>query len=233
MRPRTVQATKVAAPLSSLPNFDRVALVYRWMEYLSFGSMLERCRFQFLNRCAKARHALVLGDGDGRFTARLFRVNPIVKVDAVDGSTAMLAALRRRALIADVRADARLQTIHADLRSWTPDGNAYDLVVSHFFLDCLTDQDVQDLVRRVVPHLAPNAEWLVSEFAVPPGRWRARFSRLLIRFLYFAFARWTGLEVKQIPDFAAAFKQHGFQRMTRATFQGGLLTSEVWERAAF
>ena len=44
--------------------------------------MLERCRFRFLSQCSQARHVLVLGDGDGRFTAHLLAANPTLQVDA-------------------------------------------------------------------------------------------------------------------------------------------------------
>ena len=65
-------------------NFDRIARPYRWLEYLSLGRALERCRFHFLPRLRDCRRALVLGDGDGRFTAKLLDANPSVQVDAVD-----------------------------------------------------------------------------------------------------------------------------------------------------
>jgi SAM-dependent methyltransferase len=79
------------------PNFDRLAGVYRWMEALSFGGWLWRCRCAFLGEMCSARRALVVGDGDGRFTARLLEKNRAVLVDAVDISPAMLEALVRRA----------------------------------------------------------------------------------------------------------------------------------------
>ncbi len=69
---------------TSPSNFDRIARPYRWLEYLSFGPMLERCRFYRIPQLTAARRALVLGDGDGRFLARLLTCNPEVQVDAVD-----------------------------------------------------------------------------------------------------------------------------------------------------
>ena len=138
------------------PNFDSVARAYRWMEYFSFGPMLEHCRFHFLTRCSHARHALVLGDGDGRFTARLLALNPAVRVDAIDASSAMLDALRERARRSCRGADTRLSTTEADIRRFTPTGNDYELVVSHFFLDCLTDDDVAALLARISPHQTPG-----------------------------------------------------------------------------
>ena len=210
------------------PNFDPLARIYRWMEYFSFGPMLERCRFHFLSQCLEARQALVLGDGDCRFTARLLAANPLVQVDAIDSSPAMLAQLRRRVLRHSPQADARLHTIQTDLRSFSPSPKEYDLVVSHFFLDCLTEEDVAALVERVQPHCTPKAIWLVSEFSIPEKGWQRACSRMLVRCLYLAFSWMTGLRVHRLPDYATVLRHHGFCRRQQHKFLYGLLVSEIW-----
>ena len=212
------------------PNFDSVARAYRWMEYFSFGRMLELCRFHFLMRCSHARHALVLGDGDGRFTARLLASNPTLQVDAVDASPAMLTVLRERVRQSCQNADTRLQTIQADIRRFTPTGKDYDLVISHFFLDCLTDGDVTALIERLSPRMSQDAIWLVSEFAVPEKGWRRFGARMVIRSLYFAFFVLTGLRVREIPNHAQAFNDNGFHVVEKAAYLGGMLITEVWGR---
>lgn len=211
------------------PNFDSLAHVYRWMEYCSFGPMLERCRFRFLTRCSQAHHALVLGDGDGRFTARLLTSNPTVQVDAVDTSAAMLEVLRGRARSYS-DADSRLRTIQADLRRFSPTCKDYDLVASHFFLDCLTDDDASALVERLVPHMTEDAIWLVSEFFIPEKGWWRMGAWVLVRFLYFAFSILTRLRVHRIPDYSKIFRDHGLDRSEDVAYLGGLLVSEVWRR---
>ena len=216
-------------PSADTPNFDSLAHLYRWMEYLSFGTMLERCRFHFLSRCGSAGHALILGDGDGRFTARFLAENPDVRVDAVDASAAMLQALRGRVQRLGPQATARLQTLQADLRAFTPVGS-YDHVVTHFFLDCLSNDELDSLLLRTLPHLTPRATWWVSEFAIPQKGWRRWGAQRLVGFLYFAFRLLTGLRVQQIPDYGAIFLCHGFYRREHACFLGGLLVTELWER---
>jgi trans-aconitate methyltransferase len=213
------------------PNFDSLARVYRWLEYFSFGPKLQTCRTRFLSQCSAARQALILGDGDGRFTARLVAMNSVVQAHAIDSSAAMLAALRGRVQLIQSGADARLSTTQADLRRWSPSNGGYDLVVSHFFLDCLTDNEVAALVERLRPHLAEKAVWLVSEFSIPKRSWQRVPSRLLIRCLYLAFSWMTGLRVQQLPDYVTALEGHGFVRSQQASYLGGLLVSEVWERS--
>ncbi|HEY4974998.1 MAG TPA: class I SAM-dependent methyltransferase [Steroidobacteraceae bacterium] len=231
------------------PNFDRLAGIYPWMEALSFGPLLWWCRCSFLGEMRTAkRAALVLGDGDGRFTARLLRENPLVRVDAMDVSPAMLAALLRRA---GQNAD-RVTVEVADVRSWPPltdrsyepfarepgkretgagsavIGPEYDLVVTHFLLDCLTTDEVEALAARVRPLLADDAVWVVSEFAVPAGRFGRWVARPIVSILYCAFGWMTGLSVQQLPDHVSALERAGFRLRRRHKWLGGLLVSECW-----
>ncbi len=205
-------------------GFDRIAPLYRWLEYLTLGPLLERTRFHFLSRGALAhtRTALILGDGDGRFTARLLNANTHLAATAVDTSAAMLALLRRRS----AAHAARLRTLHADARNFTPH-NVPDLIVTHFFLDCLTQPELDALAARLARSAAPETLWLVSEFRVPAGPLR-RPAALLIRALYFAFRVLTGLRVTRLPDHPRALAAAGFRRLEARSFLLGILTTELW-----
>jgi ubiquinone/menaquinone biosynthesis C-methylase UbiE len=217
------------APCLNLPaRFDRVARLYRLMEYLSFGPMLERCRVHHIPALTGAHRALILGDGDGRFLARLLAAAPNLRADAVDASSAMLHLLRRRiALQGDRR---RITLTCADARAFAPHATGYDLVVSHFFLDCLTESETDRLIARIRPHLAPRAQWLVSEFQIPEtGSLQKELARAVISGLYAGFRLLTGLRVRRIPPWRALLARHGFTAKATQTWLGGLLVSERWE----
>jgi SAM-dependent methyltransferase len=212
------------------PRFDRVARLYRALEYLSFGPMLERCRFHHLGALATGhfKRALILGDGDGRFLARLLAVCPGLSADAVDASPAMLRLLRARAVRQG--AENRLRTQCADARSITPSARGYDLVATHFFLDCLSESETESLIRRILPCLTPGARWIVSEFQVPSGsRMRAAFARALIAGLYAAFRLLTGLRTRRIPPWQSLLAGSGFTCRASEAFLGGLLVTEIWQ----
>lgn len=190
----------------------------------SFGPWLQRCRCAWLDRMANCRRALVLGDGDGRFTARLLGKNPVVILDAIDASPAMLRALERRA-----GAHAgRVRGHRADARTVEPGSRKYDLVVTHLFLDCLTTEEVMALANRVRGAVTDGAIWVVSEFAVPPNRFGRWFARPLVSALYFAFGCLTGLRVRRLPNYPAALNEAGFELERQRTWLGGLLRSEIW-----
>jgi SAM-dependent methyltransferase len=208
-------------------NFDPVARPYRWAEYLSFGRALERCRCQFLPALGERRCALILGDGDGRFLARLLAANPNLHADAVDLSPEMLRLLTRRLEAAAPNAASRVRTHQANALDFAPAG-PYDLVATHFFLDCLVQPEVELLCTQIVPHLAPNAVWLVSDFRIPAGAMHFP-ARILVRSLYLAFRLLTGLRTARLPDHASALRTAGFTRTAQQLSLGGLLTSDLWE----
>lgn len=211
--------------MNQAANFDKLARVYRWMEYLSLGPLLMRCRKQFLPQMLLARHALILGDGDGRFTASLLRANPSIRVDAVDASPAMLRALLR----ASAENASRVKTHCADLRNWQPQNASYDLVVTHFLLDCFSTEEVTQVITRLLPLLQSGSIWIVSDFALPQRGLQRALANLLIGFLYRVFGLLTGLQIRQLPDYATPLKASGFQLTMAQTRLFGILRSELWQ----
>ncbi len=193
----------VTASMNLPPNFSRLARLYRWLELFSFGPWLMLCRCAFLSECRPARRALALGDGDGRFTERMLHENSAVMVDAVDASSAMLDALLRRA----GPHAGRVRAIHADLRSWQPENPPYDLIVTHFILDCLTTEEVQSLAASLARVVTPGALWIVSDFAIPANWFGRLVARPVVLILYLAFGWLTGLEVRSLPDHSSALRQ--------------------------
>jgi SAM-dependent methyltransferase len=207
------------------PNFDRVAYIYRWAEYLAFGKLLERTREYYLPEVMDRRQALLFGDGDGRFLAKLLRENTGVSALAVDLSSGMLRLLRDRCAFAA----GRLQTQQADALNAEVPANT-DLVVTHFFLDCLSQAEVDELAKRIGSTIESGALWLVSDFAVPQTGLMRLPARLYIRGLYFAFRVLTGLRVTRLPDYDTALTRAGFKRMERKESLSGMLYTELWVR---
>jgi SAM-dependent methyltransferase len=213
-------------------NYDLIARPYRWLEYITLGRSLERCRFSLLPRLTHVTSALVVGDGDGRFITRFLFENPAATADVIDMSKAMLALSRKRVLSAAAESRARFH--QADVRQGLPvpcgisSGQKYDLVVTHFMLDCLTGPQVRDLVQNILPSLVPGAVWVVSDFAVPPKGLVNFGAKMLIRGLYFAFRCLTGLRVRSLPDHAPILRHAGFENEVTHQYLGGILRSELW-----
>ncbi|MDE3063263.1 MAG: class I SAM-dependent methyltransferase [Acidobacteriota bacterium] len=206
------------------PNFNRVARIYAPMEKLTFGPWLWRCRCCFIRELKTQRSGLVLGDGDGRFTANLLEENPLVLVDAVDASVEMLHKLRLNAGLRSARVRVHL----ADARAWVPEGSAYDLIATHFFLDCLTTAEVAELARRIRAQASADAVWVVSEFTIPDNWFGWLVAGPLVRALYLAFFVLTGLRVQRLPQYREAMAEAGWARIKEQRLLAGLLVGELW-----
>lgn len=210
--------------MSKPADFDRIARPYRTLEYLTLGKKLEQTRMYFLPELLTARRALVLGDGDGRFLTRLLAANTHLEATAIDSSVEMLNLLRRRC----APFLNRVETIQMDAVDFTPrQMPAYDLVISHFFLDCFTEQQLKGMIRRIVPALAPDARWVISDFRIPSGTMRLP-GWLVVRSLYLAFRILTGLRTKELPQHAFCLSEAGFRREQQGLVLSGMLTAELW-----
>jgi ubiquinone/menaquinone biosynthesis C-methylase UbiE len=213
----------------SQANFDLIAKPYRWLEYLTFGSALQKTRLHYLSELSHCRNALLLGDGDGRFTAALLMSNPNIHVLAVDSSAAMLQLLRQRCESTIPDSTHRLHIEQTDAVTLSLADN-YDLIVTHFFLDCLTQPELNSLVPRIAKHMQPGALWLLSDFRIPANP--AKFpTRILVRSLYLAFRILTNLRTTHLPDHATALQQSGLTRVSQHNRLAEILTTELWRRS--
>jgi SAM-dependent methyltransferase len=205
-------------------NFNRIARPYRYLEYLALGPILQRTRTHFLPHLLDRKHALIFGDGDGRFLARLLAGNAILDAVAVDISSGMLKLLRGRCS----HAASRLRTINENALRVIPTPEK-DLIVTHFFLDCLDQRDVNTLVANIAHPVSPGTLWLISDFRIPSGPMRLP-ARLYIRALYLAFRLFTGLRTTRLPDYETPLKNAGFTRINQHLALLGLLTTELWTK---
>jgi len=146
-------------------SFDLLAPHYRWMEWALAGKKLQRCRTAFLDDIAPPSRVLFLGEGNGRCLAAVAERFPGAALTCVDSSAAMLAQARRRFARAGF-GQRTVDWVHADVHAWMPRGS-FDLIVSHFFLDCFEREQLRALLPRIASAAAPNATWLLADFCEP------------------------------------------------------------------
>ncbi len=211
-------------------DFDRLAPYYGWMESLLAGRKLQQCRAAFLHAIPSPRRALVAGPGHGKFVAELMRAYPQLHCTCVDSSSGMLQATRAMLKEAGLEA-SRAEFIQADVLEWSAPEREFDLIVTHFFLDCFRPEQLERLMPKLSETAAPGACWLLADFREPatgPARWRAR-AILDVLYLFFRWA--TGLPASRLTPPDLMLKRQGFTLGERRTFDWGLLHSDLWIRA--
>jgi ubiquinone/menaquinone biosynthesis C-methylase UbiE len=209
-------------------NCDPIARWYRYAEYLTLGGALEKRRREYLSQTATSKRALLLGDGDGRFTGEFLNVNRTARVDSLDISKNMLDLAARRIekhRVARAFPTPAVRLLRADALTFAFEG-PYDLIVTHFFLDCFSDVQIEELVGRITRAATPDAKWIVSEFQTPNLA-----AALFVKALYLAFRVLTGSRVHRLPVYSKALAANGFKRIAHKTALYGTLVSEFWERS--
>jgi SAM-dependent methyltransferase len=207
-------------------RFGRLARLYRWMEYFSFGPYLTECRNLQIDEATRCRSALIYGDGDGRFLAELVRRAPGIQIAAIDASAEMLQQTAQR-----LPETGQVRLIQDDALACDParfPEVPFDLVVSHFFLDCFSEAEIASLLIRVKDAVCEDAIWIVSDFALPERSPARQIGALIVRSLYLAFGLMTGLTTRRLPDHARVMREAGWVFESRHALLFGLLVSERW-----
>ncbi len=209
-------------------SFDFIAPAYRTLETIAFGGGLQRARLACLGEIGAPRHALIAGEGNGRFLCELLRRNPNLEVDCVDASERMLELARgriERELPDDVR---RVRFFRRDIVSWSPAEASYDLIVTHFFLDCFSEDRVADIVNRLSRAATPNAIWLLADFCIPAEGLARLRAGLWLAAMYRFFQSTAGIEASKLADPLPFLRTAGFTLVRQHLFRSGMLKSELW-----
>lgn len=208
-------------------SFDAVAPWYRTLETIALGNSLQRARVACLTEIGPPRRALILGEGNGRFLVEFRRMYPVVQVDCVDASERMLALARERLGAGNLQG---VRFLHYDLRQWTPAPARYDLIVTHFFLDCFPEPELSEVVAKLSRAATPDAAWLLADFAVPEAGLGRLQARLWLPAMYAFFRLIAGIAARQLVNPSPFLRAHGFNLRRAHTFRRGMLKSELWRK---
>lgn len=207
-------------------NFDFIARHYRWLETIVFGNQLQHARTAFVRQIGTVRCALIVGEGNGRFLAELLLAHPEVCVDCIDASARMIARARKRV-------GARgANFIQADIREAPLPQNHYDLVVSHFFLDCFAGNELRAVIEKLARATIRDATWLLADFREPPNGWGWAYAQFWIRAMYAFFCLTSRIEATQLIDPSLFLRASGFVRRRQRLSRFGMIKSELWQRVA-
>lgn len=210
-------------------SFDQLSFFYPWLEDFCAGGCLQECRVACLDAAGNPERILILGEGHGRTLAAILRQFPLAQITCVEASMGMMLQARRYLQRNGLTA-TRVTWVHADILTWEFPEGAFDLLITHFFLDCFRE----DQLRRLIPQIASagtaGAHWLVSDFQVARVGWRRWRSQAILWLLYRFFRRATHLSAQRLVPPASLLTAAGWACCKSVELEWGLLKSECWGR---
>jgi trans-aconitate methyltransferase len=208
-------------------SFDAIAPWYRTLETIAFGNALQRARVACLDAIGSSRRTLIVGEGNGRFLAALLQRHPLIKVDCVDSSERMLELARRHVLQTAPDELSRVAFLQRDVTTWVPH-DRYDLIVTDFFLDCFSIQQVGNIVAKLAQAAAPNATWLLADFRIPEAGLARIHARVWLAVMYWFFRAFARIWARDLIDPSPFLRAEGFVLERQILFRFGMLKSELW-----
>jgi ubiquinone/menaquinone biosynthesis C-methylase UbiE len=210
-------------------SFDAIAPWYRALETVAFGNALQQARVACLDEIGSPRRALIVGEGNGRLLAALLQRQPLIRIDCVDTSERMLDLARRHVMDTLPDEISRVEFLQQDVTAWTPQ-DRYDLIVTHFVLDCFRTEQLGRIVAKLAQAAAPRAVWLLADFAIPEAGWARGHARTWLAVMYGFFRCVAGIEARELVDPSPFLRVEGFVLERQHQFRFGMLKSELWRK---
>jgi ubiquinone/menaquinone biosynthesis C-methylase UbiE len=194
------------------------------MERVLAGQKLQRCRAAHLSKISAPTHALLMGEGHGRFLSEFVQRFPNSEVVCVDASEKMLAQARQ-----SIPNATTVEFVRADIFDWQP-RKQFDLIVTNFFLDCFNADQLHLVIKKLANAASADANWLLADFCEPATGWKKWRARWILASMYLFFRAATKLPASHLTAPDPSLLQNGFTLQHRTIYDWGLLHADLWLR---
>jgi hypothetical protein len=124
----------------------------------------------------------------------------------------------------------RVRFVQDDALTWPLPPGVFDLVVTHFFLDCFGHEELAGLITKVAAGATDKARWLLADFQVPDRGWRKSRAKVVLALLYLFFRFATGLSAGRLTPPGNLLRAAGFRLAGQRVGNFGLVHSDLWQR---
>ena len=122
---------------------------------------------------------------------------------------------------------------HADALTETFSPDAYDALVSCFFLDVFTAEMLGRLVPKLAQTLTPGGVWLLADFTAPQrvkGPLKRFYARAMVPLMYAFFRVQTVLPARTLVPPQPFLRSAGLRLDCAQTFRGGFVYAQTWRK---
>jgi ubiquinone/menaquinone biosynthesis C-methylase UbiE len=158
-----------------------------------------------------------LGGGAGALLPTLLSKNsPNGRVVFTEASVEMLKVAKRKV---EERNRSRVIFHHNETFNW-PISRKADLIICQYFLDVLTEKQLEAFFSRLEDVTHPSTQMLFVDFYPHPSH------RLLMNTMIHAFRWLTGHPRKDLPDYDHYFEKFGWCTLQEKKFKNGFIKAK-------
>ena len=225
----------LAFPLIHLkkPNenqgFCRLAPHYLRLEGMVFGNALQHARVAHLQDCSHDSKFLLLGEGSGRFLESLCALHPKVMATVCDSSPSMLSLINNRL---PKETSENIHLLNLDVMETEFPEASFDVLVTHFFLDCFDSETLGRLIPKMSLYLKAGGTWLIADFEESRKMTFANCPHwLFLRCLYLFFRSTCGISANWVVPLEIMLRQSGLVETEKTSYCRGLIYSGLWKKS--
>jgi len=189
--------------------FDKVAVVYGFLEKVLFGSNLQRMRLKYLDRMENSKQILLVGEGCGFFLEKLLKVNEKAVITIVEPSERMIHQAKARVPVKDRE---RVVFCNMTFERFVP-SKTFDAAGTFFYWDCFRENQLKVFLPKLFDCLKAEG-FLINvdffELAHPDGTGLKLTHFILLRILFGFFGFATGIENTRVLDIEPIAVAYGF-----------------------
>jgi SAM-dependent methyltransferase len=204
-----------------MADFDRIARHYDSFGRFVFGKNITDCQTFFLSTIPNSSNILILGGGSGWILNAIEERTKGCRIWYVELSQRMID------LAKSCNKSPNVIFIRGDECS-IPEGVAFDVIITNFFLDLFNEDQLQKTVQAILPSMRKNTIWLVSDFVN-----RKAWHRAMVWIMYRFFMLTTNLETSSLPGWESLLHSMGFNESQSRYFYGSFIKSVVYKRDHF
>lgn len=199
-------------------GFDLLAPVYDKLARFFFGPAIQHAQFHFLDRVESAHDVLIVGGGTGDLAKVILDRFDHVRITYVETSAAMTARASEKC---QAHRD-RIHFVQNTIDTISPDARV-DIVITPFFLDMFSNDDVNKLVERVAGRLSRKGKWIATDFTKSPKL----LHKLLLWIMYRFFRTLCNIQARSLPNWENSLETRLTLRESK-DFYSGFIRSCVY-----
>ncbi len=202
-------------------DFDRIAGGYDFLARTVFGKSITDCQTHFLSEIPDSCDILILGGGTGWIIEELKDRTKDLRICYVELSGQMISKAKSQP------ASSHVVFIHGSEKD-IPKDRMFDVVITNFFLDLFSDDELKTKIQLIHPFLKDNGIWLVSDFV--NQKW---WHRIILWIMYRFFKLTAKIEASTLPRWESVLNAYGFIELKSHFYYGAFIKSVVYKRDYF
>lgn len=181
-----------------------------------FGKAIRHAQQAFLKQIKPNTSILILGGGTGYILGDIFNAQPNCSITYVDASLKMIEKAKARGW----QQVTFIHGTHDDIPKMR-----YDVIVTNFFLDMFTTNELNKLITLLNNYLNDSGIWLATDFTKP-----TRVYHKFLLFMMYTFFRITCGIRTSLPDWQKAFEHQNMKLISKRYYFQGFICAQVLGR---